>query len=189
MNKLKLLTLFLVSAFLIQSCKKDTFTGVAYTTAPFQANIDGSAWAPKPDSITNTIAYNSAAKTKVFYLMGTQNQKQVIWSVTLSNAINTAGFTLGTYDVDSAKTVTAQYNIQQKNSAGNYVFVPQGTAAPGAGSIIVTAIDSVKKQITGTFSFYSRTVTYDGSGNIISVNVDNILGGEFNNLPYTFTSN
>lgn len=187
MNKLKLLTLLLLSAFLIQSCKKDTVVGVAYTTKAFQANINGSTWAP--DTISSTITYNSTAKTKVFNLMGTKDQKQVIWTVTLANAGNTSGFTLGTFDVDSAATVIAQFNTQQKNSSGNYVFLPHGTVSPGSGSIIITAVDSVKKQITGTFNFYSRTPTYDSSGNIVSINVDNILGGEFTSLPYTFTSN
>jgi hypothetical protein len=62
--------------------------------------------------------------------------------------------------------------------------LPHGTVSAGSGSIIVTAVDSVKKQITGTFNFYSRSTATDGS-----VTVDNILGGEFTSLPYTFTSN
>ncbi|MDB5134326.1 MAG: hypothetical protein JWP37_929, partial [Mucilaginibacter sp.] len=45
MNKLKLLTFLLLSAIIIQSCKKDTVSATAYTTAAFQADIDGSTWA------------------------------------------------------------------------------------------------------------------------------------------------
>ena len=187
MNKLKLIIYLLLCAFLMQSCKKTSVTATAYTTAAFQANINGSTWAP--DTLSTTITYNSATKTKVFNCIGTKDQKQVNLSIILSNADNSADFTIGTFTVDSAATVAIQYNTQQKNSSGNYVFVQHGVVGPGSGSIIVTAVDPVKKQITGTFSFYSRTTTYDGSGNVISVTVDNIFGGEFTDLPYTFISN
>ena len=186
MNKLKLLTFLLLCVFLIQSCKKDTVVGTAYTTAAFQANINGSAWAP--DTISTAITYNSATKTKVFTCTSTKEQKQIIWSITLKNADNSAGFTVGAYTVDSAATVTIQYNTQQKDSSGNYVFLPHGTVSSGAGTIVVTSVDSVKKQITGTFYFYSRSSAPDGSGGV-SITIDNILGGEFTSIPYTFTSN
>jgi len=187
MNKLRLFAFLLLSAFVIQSCKKNGETAVAYSTANFQANINGTTWAP--DTISNTITYNSTAKTKVFNCMGTKDQKQVIMTITLNNASNGSGFSLGTFNVDSAGLVAIKYNTQQKNSEGNYVFLPHGTVTPGSGSIIITAIDSVKRQITGTFSFYSRTTNYDDAGNVISIDVDNIFGGEFNGLPYNFTNN
>jgi hypothetical protein len=189
MTKLRLpafLLLFAIAAFLIQSCNKDTVTAVAYTTAAFQANINGSTWAP--DTVSTSITYNSAAQTKTFACTGTKNARQVIFSIKLDNATNTTGFPLNTYNVDGVN-ITAQYNTQQLNSSGNYVFMPHGTIEPGAGSVIVTAIDSVKKQITGTFFFYSRSTTYDSSGNVVSIDVDNITGGEFTSVPYTFTSN
>jgi hypothetical protein len=186
MNKLKLLAFLLLSAFLIQSCKKDTVVVTAYTTAAFQANIDGAAWAP--DTISTAITYNSATKTKVFTCSSTKEQKQVIWSITLKNAYNSSGFTTGVYTVDSAATVTMQYNTQQVDASGNYVFLPHGNVDPGAGYISITAIDSVKKQITGTFNFYSRSTSTDSSGDL-SITIDNIFGGEFTAIPYKFTSN
>lgn len=182
MNKLRLLTFFLLAAFFIQSCKKDTVVGTAYTTKPFQANVNGTVWAPDADSTINNIIYSSANKTKTFTLEGTKAQKQIIMNVILSNAANTPGFTIGTYDVDTT-SVTIHYNTQV-NSNGQYVFLPHGKVSFGSGSIIITAVDSVKKQITGTFNFYSRSSSSDGS-----ITVDNILGGEFTSLPYNFTSN
>jgi len=121
--------------------------------------------------------------------MGTKDQKQVIMTITLNNASNGSGFSLGTFNVDSAGLVAIKFNTQQKNSEGNYVFLPHGTVTPGSGSIVITAIDSVKRQITGTFNFYSRTTNYDDAGNVISIDVDNIFGGEFNGLPYNFINN
>jgi len=188
MNKLRLpltLLLFAFIAFIVQSCNKDSITAYAYTTAPIQANIDGNTWAP--DTASLAINYNSASSTKTLSFTGQQNTRQVLFSVTIPNT-NTTGFPLNTYGINEVNVI-AQYNTQQKNSSGIYVFMPQGTVEPGAGSIVVTAIDSVKKQITGTFSFYSRTTIYDSQGNVISINVDNIEAGEFTNVPYTFTSN
>jgi hypothetical protein len=188
MNKLRLpltLLFFAFAAFIVQSCNKDTVAAVGYTTAPIQANIDGNTWVP--DTASLAITYNSASSTKTLSFTGQQNTRQVLFSVTLPNT-NTTGFPLNTFNIDEVKVI-AQYNTQQKNSSGVYVFAPQGTVEPGAGSIAVTAIDSVKKQITGTFSFYSRTTIYDNQGNVVSINVDNITGGEFTNVPYTYTSN
>ncbi|HZX57931.1 MAG TPA: hypothetical protein VFE54_04375 [Mucilaginibacter sp.] len=188
MNKLRLpvtLLLFALIAFIIQGCNKDAVTGIAYTTAPFQANIDGTTWVP--DTATMSLNYNSAAGTKTLSFAGQKNTRQVLFSVTIPNT-NTTGFPLNTYNID-AVNITGQYNTQQKNSSGVYVFTQQGTVEPNSGAIVVTAIDSVKKQITGTFHFYSRSVVYDGSGNVVSTTVDNITAGEFNNVPYTFTTN
>src|SRR5580704_551660 len=113
MNKLRLPLFLLLSAFIafiVQSCNKNAVISTAYSTAPYQANIDGSVWAP--DTISNTITYSTAAKTKTFSITGTKQAKQVIFSVTLQNAGNTPGFTPGTYNIDSL-SVTAQYNTQQ----------------------------------------------------------------------------
>jgi len=153
MNKLRLfffLFLFACTALIIQSCNKDAVTSTAFTTAAFQANINGSTWAP--DSVTTVVNYNSDAKTKTLYCIGTKQAKQVIFSVTLPNAGDTPGFTLGQYNID-AVTVTAQYNTQQKNSSGVYVFMSHGTVEAGAGVINVTAVDSVKKTDNRYFCF------------------------------------
>jgi hypothetical protein len=186
MSKLRL-SLFLILLasvpFIIQSCNKDAVTSTAYTTAAFQANIDGDVWAPDTTSIGLT--YNSASNTKTLAVQGTKQAKQVILNVTIPGATNSAGFPLGIYTIDGS-SITAQYNIQASAGAP---FMPRGTVEAGAGSITITAVDSVKKQITGTFSFYSRTTTYDTNGNVVSIDVNNITGGEFTKVPYTFTSN
>lgn len=183
------LFLFFFSALgilIMQSCSKSAVTGVALTTAAFQANINGNAWAP--DTISTSITYNTASKTKTFSCTSTKNQKQVIFSITLFNASNTPGFTPGTYNITAGDTTTAQYNTWQQDQSGTYAFLPHGTVEPRAGSIVISSVDSVKKVITGTFNFYSRSTTTDNSGNLI-INIDNITGGEFNSTPYTFTSN
>lgn len=183
MNRLRLsviLILSAISAVIIQSCNKDTVTATAYTTAPFQADINEVTWAP--DSVTTTVTYNSAAQTKTFSVIGTKSQKQVLFSITVNSTSNTADFPIGSYGIDG-NLVQAQYNTQQLSN-GSYVFLPQGTVASGAGSIDITAIDPVKKTITGAFNFYSRTINSDNS-----VTVNNISSGEFTAIPYTFINN
>jgi len=188
MNKLRLpgfLLLSVLFAFLIQSCNKDAVTATATTTKAFQANINGSTWAP--DTVNMIVTYNSETKVKTLSCVGTKTQKQVLFSVALPNAGDTPGFTLGTYNIDGAG-VSAQYKTQQLSN-GNYVFLPHGIVEPGSGTITVTAVDSVKKQITGTFSFYSRSTIYDDAGNVVSITVDNITSGEFTNKSYNYVNN
>jgi hypothetical protein len=182
MNKLRLLTFILLAAFLIQSCKKETVTGNATTTAPFQANVNGLTWAP--DTVSTNIVYNATAKTKTFTCTATKDQKQAIMTITLKNADSGNGFIADSYVVDSAATVVIKYNTQQKNAQGQYVFLPHGTVDVGSGTIVITSIDPSKNQVTGTFHFVSRTPNPDGS-----LTIDNIAGGVFNSIPYTFSSN
>ncbi|HTE00167.1 MAG TPA: DUF6252 family protein [Mucilaginibacter sp.] len=183
MNKLKLIVLLLLSAIIIQSCNKDAVTASASTTAAFQANINGSTWAP--DTLGTTITYDPDTKIKVFNCFGVKDQKRVSMSIKLTNQDSADGFALGTYTVTGDGSIAMQYSILQKNSEGQYVYVPHGTVAAGSGSIIITAVDSVKKTITGTFSFYSRSTVYDNDGNVVSITVDNITAGEFTSLAYT----
>lgn len=190
MNRLRLPVILILSvaiSIVIQACNKDAVTAIAYTTAGFQANIDGATWAPDADSLTTVVTYDPGANTKTLSCIGTKAQKRVSFSLTVQNASNTQGFPTGTYPVDN-NLVKAQYSTQQLSN-GSYVFLPQGTVQPGGGSITISSVDSVKKTVTGTFSFYSRTTNYDNSGNVISISVDNITGGVLNATPYTFINN
>jgi hypothetical protein len=186
MNKLRL-SLFLILlasvTFIIQSCNKDAVTSIAYTTAPFQANIDGSVWAPDTASIA--VTYNTAANTKTLVVTGTKQAKQVIFTIVVPTTSNTAGFPVGTYTTDGT-SIIAQYNTQQSAGAP---FTPNGTVEAGSGVLTVTAVDSVKKQITGTFGLISRTINYDNNGNVLSTTVHNVTNGEFNAVSYIYTSN
>lgn len=189
MNKLRLPALLLLlslAVFTLHSCNKDAVTSTAFSNAPFQANINGVVWTP--DTVNSTISFNSTGSYKSFYCIGTKGGKRVSFSVKVNTDSNTPGFPIGSYNID-ATDVKALYEIQEKDEHGNYVFVQHGTVEPGAGNITVTAVDSVKQQITGTFGFYSRTTNYDGDGNVISITVDNITGGVFTSQPYTFSNN
>lgn len=152
MKKTQLLMLLLLSAICIQSCKKDVTTSASTISDKIlSANINGTAW--NPDTVSAAITYNSATKTKTFTVVGTATQQRVSISVAVPNSINTAGFPFATYKVDATNNVQLVYSYQTL-LGGSYD--PVGTVDPGSGSVITTAIDSVKKVITGTYSFTSN---------------------------------
>jgi hypothetical protein len=183
MKKIQLLMLLLLSAICIQSCKKDVTTSASTTSDKIlSANINGVAW--NPDTVSAAITYNAATKTKTFSVVGIALQKQVSLSVAVPNSTNTSGFPFATYKVDTTKNnVQMIYSIQTL-IGGNFTRVPGGVE----GSVTTTAIDSVKKVITGTYFFTVRQLTTDSNGNE-SINVQQIQSGSFTNLPYNFVTN
>ena len=187
MKKISLIAALLLAVLLLQNCKKDVFTASTTSTEPMIALINDTTWVS--DTIKAAVTYNSATNTKVFTCTGISNNKQINLYATQLYAGNTPGFALSTYNVNANSNVAMSYEYPQLNLSGQLVLMPQGTVAPGSGTIVVTAIDSVKKQITGTFSFNSIKNNYDTNGNIVSVTVASITSGGFNNVPYTFTSN
>ena len=182
MKKLSLIITLLLAVLLLQKCKKDTYTAYAASTNTMYAIINDSTWSA--DTTQAAITYNSAAKTKVFTCSGIANNKEVTFSVNIPSSSNTPGFPLYTFNADSANL--HQFAFYTKGSG---VFVEQGSVGAGSGTVMFTAIDSVKKVVTGTFSLVTRKYNYDGSGNLISITINKVLDGAFNSMPYTFSSN
>lgn len=187
MKKISLIAIVVSAVLLLQSCAKDTVTATATSTEILFANINDTLWTP--DTLSASITYSSATKSKVFACTGMFNNRQINIAVTQANTPNTAGFPLNTFNVDATSNVALSYYKEQKNLVGNYTLVQQGVVQPGSGTVSVTAIDSVKKLITGTFSFTTVKNNLDANGNIVSVNFQQIQAGAFNNMPYTFISN
>ncbi len=191
MKTLVNLLVLVVPALLMQSCKKkdDTTDAAATSTPILQAYINGTVWTP--DTLSAAVTYTAATGIKEFSFTGTKSQKRVITSVKQSDANNSA-FPLATFKVDGTPTspVAMSLYTQQLTSAGNYDFVLYGTAAePGSGSVTISAVDTVKKTITGTYSFTSSKLNYDENGNYVSITLGTITSGQFNGMPYTFKRN
>lgn len=187
MKRFSPIIILLLTAFLLQNCKKDTVTATASSNTTLFAVINDSTWTA--DTVTAAITYNAATKTKVFSCTGVGLGKEINMALTQNNAINTGGFPLATFVVDNTSNVLLSYYTEQKNASGVYVLAPQGTVDPGSGTVIISAIDSVKRQITGTFDFTTLKNTYDSQGNITAVTRAHITAGAFNKMPYTFKSN
>ena len=187
MKKISLIATLFLAVLLLQNCKKDTAIGSTTSNEPMIADINDTTWTT--DSVKVTLTYTAATQTKVLACQGTGAGKQINLQVTQHNANNTAGFPDSTnFYVNTTTDNLMSYEVEQKNSSGVYAFAPLGVVAPGSGSLMVTGINSVTKRITAQFVFSTTQNNYDSNNNIISVTVQNIQAGGFNNVPYTFIS-
>ncbi|MDO3643340.1 MAG: DUF6252 family protein [Mucilaginibacter sp.] len=182
MKKFSLIAILFLGILFLENCKKDTVAATATATNKMIANIKDSTWFT--DTVTSSLVYNSSAKTKTFTCEGTAFNRRITISLTSGSSSNTSGFPLGTYTVDDTPNVLLAFSTPKRNNSGAIVWVPNGSVAPGSGSVVVTKVDSTKNEITGTFTFTTIVNNPDGS-----VSVANVTGGGFNNVPYTFTSN
>lgn len=187
MKKIYVFAAVLSALALLQNCKKDVVTATTFSNKTLFASVNDTVWTA--DTVRASVTYNSAAKTKIFSCSAVGTNKKINLLITQNKAGNTSGFPLGTFNVDSTSNVVLSYYTLQRNTSGGLALAPQGTVHPGSGAINISAIDSVKKQITGTFSFVSYKNFYDNQGNITAVNTAVITAGAFNNLPYSFVSN
>lgn len=187
MKKISLVAILCSAVLLLQNCKKDTFTGSTTSTEPMTALINDTTWIAT--NVTANLVYNSTLKTKIFTCTGLANSKQVNIMATAHNAINTASFPIASFTVNTTTDNEFSYEYPQPDANGNLVLTPQGVVGPGSGTVTISTIDSVKKVISGTFSFNSLKNNYDSNGNIVSISVATINAGGFNSIPYTFTSN
>lgn len=183
MKKFSLIVCFLGLILFFENCKKDTVYATATSTKTLIADINDSTWIA--DTINASINFHANQKT--FSFAGFSNNKEVTVSIT-KTLVNSAGFPLGTYTTQDSLHVLMSYLKYQKDSTGNYSYIPVGNVTPGSGTVTITAIDSVKKQITGTFNLTTVKNIKDSNNNY-SVYVQEVTAGGFNSMPYTFTSN
>ena len=177
--------LFIIPVIILsQGCKKDSPAAAAVATPAFQAYINTTVWTP--DTIAASITYNAALKTKVFSCSGVKDQKKVEIVFNDPSPTNNSGLTIGTYNVDATSNLLFNYSTQKKDDGGNYVFEPFGTVQPSSGTLVIAGIDTIKKIITGTFSFTSSKYTYGEDGGIISIDLATVSTGTFQDMPYTF---
>jgi hypothetical protein len=178
------LFLFIIPAVILsQSCKKSS-SGDTTPTPVFQAYIGTPVWTP--DTVSASITYNTTTKTKVFTCGGVKDQMKVDIELTDPTPGDNSGITLGTYNVTANPNVLFTYSTQKKNTNGEYVFEPFGTVKVGSGTLIISAVDTVAKTITGSFSFTSSKTNYDENGGVISIDLAAITAGTITNMPYTF---
>lgn len=187
MKKSTLVVVLVLSALLMQYCKKsesDSATTTNTTAYTLSSYINDTLWVPTVDSAK--VTYSTANKSKVFTCTGTLGTQQVSLTVTQPNASSVGnGFPTGTFNVGTTGQVVFSY--AKSASSTSTTFVPIGTVK--SGYVTISAVDSVKLTLTGTFGFNTVQYTKDTGGNITSVTVNNVSGGTFNNLPYTYTKN
>lgn len=187
MKKISLIAILLLGLLFLENCKKDTVIASSTSTSLMIANIRDTSW--YTDTVTASLVYNSAAKTKTFSCEGIAASKKVTFSLTRPSSSNTSGFPLGTFTVDATSNLLMAFLTPQKDSNGDLVYTPNGVIQPGSGTVVVSKVDSVKNKMTGTFNFTTLVNNYDTDGNVVSITVVAVSGGGFNSVPYTFSSN
>lgn len=190
MKNTPVLFLAAMAVLLLQNCKKSSADdATATTTYKLSATVNGISWTP--DTLSATITYNAATKTKIFAFSGNYLQRQVSCAVKLTDATatNTNDFPPSGYNVDANSNPLMVYSYWQKNSDGAYVFVPIATAGPNEGTVTVTSVNTQSKLITGSFSFAHKQTNYDSDGNALSITNTTVTSGTFTDLPYNFVSN
>ncbi|QKJ32126.1 hypothetical protein HQ865_20940 [Mucilaginibacter mali] len=188
MKNTPLLVLAALAVLFLQNCKKSSSDDATTTTTyKLSATVNGTSWTP--DTLSATIVYNAATKTKTFSFNGNYLQRQLSCAVKLTDATATNDFPLSGYNVDATGNPLMTYSYWQKNSDGVYAFVPIATAGNNEGTVTVTSINAQSGLITGTFSFSHRQTNYDSDGNAVSITNTTVTSGTFTNMPYTFVSN
>jgi hypothetical protein len=182
MKKGATIAVLLLTAFLMQYCKKssDDTTTTTTTTPVYTADINYVAWTPT--SVSATLTYNSTAKTKTFSCVALGPTDEITFSILQPSVAGKvdSGFTVKAYSVDTvANNVLPKYF-----TLSNGVFTQIGTVK--SGYINVTAIDSLNKVITGTFTFTQNKLNYDGNGKVTSITSTLITAGTITSMPYTF---
>jgi len=181
-NSKKLLGVaFLIVAALLQNCKKET----ANTSAPtpkqgMYAAINDTAWTAV--TVEASLEYDGFSTGRVFTCRGTMGDK-IIQLVAMQNNVGPGNnFPLGLANGES--TIFGYYiqpihrNLTEQNPTAGTV---DGT------SLVITAIDTGKRLISGTFKFPQADTAYDAFGNVTAVTKNQIDKGIFKQVHYVYT--
>lgn len=180
-SKKLLVAALLFAALLLQNCKKDA----AKTSAsgpPKQgmyALINDTAWTAV--TVAASLEYAGFSTGKVFTCRGTMGNKMIQLIASQNNVEPGNDFPLGPAN---GKTTSFGYYILPV-----HLNLTEQNPTPGtdAGtSLVITSIDTVKRLISGTFTFPARDSIYDAFGNVILVVKNQINNGFFKGVHYSY---
>jgi hypothetical protein len=180
-NLLKAALFFVVA--LSQNCKKETAAANAPAALPTQgmyALINDTAWTAL--TVSASLAYNTFSTSKIFTCTGIAGS-QMIQLIAAQNDV-AAGSDFPVGPANGNLNSFSYFVLPIHRSLTEQITTPGTTA--GA-SLVITAIDSAKRLISGTFTFPSRDSIYDANGNVISVQKNQITNGFFKQVHYVYT--
>jgi hypothetical protein len=180
-NFLKAALLFAVA--LLQNCKKEAASIPAAVAPPNQgmyALINDTAWTAQ--TVTASLAYTGFSTGKIFICRGTMGNQMIQLMAIQNNVAAGNNFPVGPVNgkLDSFNyfILPVHRNLTEQNTT-------PGTTA--GSSMVITAIDSAKRLISGTFTFLSPDSVYDANGNLIAVQNNQIANGVFKQVHYVYT--
>ena len=170
----------LVVAALLQNCKK----GAANTAATpakegMYAVINDTAWTAI--TVAASLDYDGFSIGKTFTCRGTMGDKIIQLVATQNNVAAGNGFPVGPANGESD---LFGYYIQPIHRNLTEQNPTPGTVA--GTSLVITAIDTGKRLISGTFTFPQADTAYDAFGNVTAVTKNQIDKGVFKQVHYVY---
>jgi hypothetical protein len=180
-SKNLLITALLLVAALLQSCKKET----AHAPAPppaagMYALVNDTAWTAV--TIAASLEYDRPSTSKVFTLRGTMGDKIIELISTQNNVAAGNNFPIGPANGNFA---SFGYYILPVHRALTEQNPTAGTV--NGTSLVITAIDTTNRLISGTFKFPQADTAYDAIGNVTVVQNNQITNGFFKQVHYVYT--
>jgi hypothetical protein len=171
----------LLAAVLLQNCKKGV-VNAPVAGPPKQgmyALVNDTAWTA--EILSASLEYNAANTGITFNCEGTMGNQMIQLTAFQSNEAASNYFPVG---ATAGNLSNFAYYILPIHRSLTEQNVTRGTTA--GSSMVITAIDSAKRLISGTFMFPSPDSTYDAIGNLILVHTNHITKGVFKLVPYVY---
>jgi hypothetical protein len=178
-NLLKVALLFVVA--LLQNCKKEAAnTPAALPKQGMYALINDTAWTAQ--TVTASLGFNGFNTGKIFTCRGTMGNQMIQLTAIQNNVAAGSDFPVGPANVNLDSFGYFILPVHRDLIEQNPTL---GTTA--GTSLVITAIDSVKRLISGTFTFPQADSVYDANGNVIAVQINQIANGVFKQVHYVYT--
>ncbi|MEM0578559.1 DUF6252 family protein [Flavobacterium polysaccharolyticum] len=162
---LVIMTLFFVG------CSNDE-TSEDNTSGTITATINGTPW--KGSKIINVSLIQVTSSGEQRFDISAQDGKQML-SLAFSSQITAKGMPVRTYSFDNDDALFLNTYL-----IGNSTFTEH---SPVSGQLTITAIDTDKKTISGTFSFQNEKIGILQT-EIVTPEMVNVTEGVFTNLTY-----
>ncbi len=163
MKKAIIYTLLLAGCSWATSCKKETSIENGSFAGNFTAVINGVPWSAASNQEQATIVRG------LINITGVSTDNQEI-SISITDTV------AGSYVLNAQSPSIAAYGNVDSSNLYAYSTSQSPDTAKAGGIVTITAIDTVAKTVTGSFSFNVYR-TYDGQGK-------GITKGVFNQIPY-----
>lgn len=179
-SKSLLKAVLLLVVALLQNCKKEAAnTHAAPPKQGMYALINDTAWTAV--TVTASLDYNGFSASKIFTCQGTMGNQMIQLVAIQNNVAAGNNFPVGPASGNLASfgyyILPVHRNLTEQNPT-------QGTIA--GTSMVITAIDTAKRFISGTFTFPQADSAYDANGNVIAVTKNQITNGVFKQVHYTY---
>lgn len=171
---------FLLALLLLQNCKKEaTKTTIALPTQGMYALINDTAWTAT--TVTASLTYDASGSSRIFTCRGTMGGRIIQLVAGQTNVPAANNFPVGSANSNLASFFYYIEPIHRELTEQN------PTAGTTAGtSLVITAIDTNKRLISGTFTFPQADSAYDANYNFIFAQNNQIANGFFKQIPYEY---